>query len=44
MEFSDDRYSQVANHFDKLIPWELAWGASVAILIARGSTVSVHGS
>ncbi len=44
MEFSEDDHSRVAGFYDKNVPWERALGASVAILIVRGSTLSVHGS
>jgi hypothetical protein len=43
-DFTEEDYRAVAQRFDALIPYELAWGSSVAILINRGENTHVHGT
>lgn len=43
-EFSDSDYAAVARRMDVLVPHDLAWKSSVAILIERGASLHVHGT
>jgi hypothetical protein len=42
--FTQQEYAHVAARIDALMPWDLAWGSTVAILIARGTSLHVFGS
>ncbi len=44
MEFTEDQYRTRGEQWARMIPGELAWGAAVAIMIERGSTLQVLGS
>jgi hypothetical protein len=42
--FSEEQYRTRAEQIEKLIPFDLAWGSSAAILIQPGKTLRVCGS
>jgi hypothetical protein len=42
--FTEQEYAQVAARIDALMPWDLAWGSTVVILIVHGNTLKVFGS
>jgi hypothetical protein len=42
--FSEQEYAQVAARVDALMPWDVAWGSTVVILIVHGNSLQVFGS
>lgn len=44
MTFSQDDHAAVAARIDALMPWQLAWGSTVAFLVVRGRSLHVFGS
>jgi hypothetical protein len=44
MEFREEEYQARYEHFDKMVPWDLAWKSIVAIVIHKGPRPSLHGT
>ncbi len=44
MTFTQEEYAAVAARIDTLMPWDLAWGATVVIAIVQEREFRVHGS